>query len=358
MIEGMSATDKLTREFGSDNTAGTLPRIVEAVAAAAAGQAPPYGADSWSSALRQRLGEIFEREVHIALVSTGTAANVTGLACVTPPWGAVLCHRDSHLLNDESSAPEFATGGARLTPLGGVDTKIDADELANAVGRGAGDAHKVQPAALSITQITETGSVYTVPEIRRLTTIAKGAGLRVHMDGARFTNALVALGCSPAEMTWRSGVDVLSFGTTKNGTMTAEAIVLFDRTLATELDFRVKRSGQLGSKLRFQAAQILAYLDDDLWLRNARHANAMAARLLAGLSAVPSISIVGAPQANIVFCRLPRPLIDGLHARGFGFHADRWEPGVARLVTSFATTADEVDALVSAAAELARQHCG
>ncbi|MFI5782992.1 threonine aldolase family protein [Nocardia sp. NPDC051570] len=350
----MSSTDKLTREFGSDNTAGAPPQIVAAIVAAAAGQAPPYGADSWAVSLEQRLGEIFDHEVHLALVSTGTAANVTSLACMTPPWGAVLCHRDSHLLNDESSAPEFATAGARFVPLGGDDTKIDADELAAVVARGAGDVHKIQPAALSITQATETGSVYTLPEIRRLTALAEDAGLRVHMDGARFTNALVALDCSPAEMTWKSGIDILSFGTTKNGTMTAEAIVLFDRTLASELDFRIKRSGQLSSKMRFQAAQIHAYLTDDLWLHNARHANAMAARLLTGLAALPEVAIIGASQANIVFCRLPLPVVEGLHSRGFGFHADRWGPGVARLVTSFATTTEDVDALVSAVEDLIR----
>ncbi|MCM6778584.1 low specificity L-threonine aldolase [Nocardia sp. CDC159] len=342
----------MNTEFGSDNTAGTPRQILDAVAAAAAGQAPPYGADSWTASLERRLGEIFEREVHITLVNTGTAANALSLACLTPPWGGVLCHRDSHLIGDECGAPEFFTAGARLVTLGGANTKIDPDELAAAVRRGAGDPHKVQPSALSITQVTETGSVYTLPEIRRLTGIAKEAGLRVHMDGARFANALVALDCTPAELTWRAGVDVLSFGTTKNGTMTAEAIVLFDRDLAPELTYRVKRSGQLGSKLRFQAAQILGYLADDLWLHNARHANAMAARLRAGLAAV-GFAIVGDPRANIVFCQLPQRIIDDLHGLGFGFHADRWGPGICRFVTSFATTADDVDALARAAERVA-----
>ncbi|MFI9402960.1 threonine aldolase family protein [Nocardia sp. NPDC052316] len=249
----------------------------------------------------------------------------------------------------------MATGAGRLVPIGGRDTTIDPEQLAAAVGRGAGDPHKVQPAALSITQATETGNVYTVPQIRHLTEIAKDAGLRVHMDGARFTNALVALDCTPAEMTWKAGIDLLSFGTTKNGTLTAEAIVLFDRALALELTYRSERAGQLTAKMRFQAAQIHAYLDDDLWLRNARHANAVATRLRTGLREIPAVSVLGNPQANILFCQLPQPIIDGLYGRGFGFHADRWGSGIARFVTSFATATDDVDDLLDAITRLTRK---
>lgn len=264
MTSTPSPGETLRREFGSDNTAGASPQIIEAVAAAAAGAASPYGNDIWTERLTDQLAEIFDHRVHLTLVSTGTAANVLSLASLTPSWGAVLCHRDSHVVNDECSAPEFFTGGARLVGLPGADAKIAADELAAAVRLGRGDVHKVQPATLTLTQATETGGIYSPSEIEHLSAVADEAGLRVHMDGARFTNALVALGCSPAEMTWQAGVEVLSFGTTKNGTMTAEAIIAFDESLGSELDYRAKRAGQLSSKMRFQAAQLQAYLTDDL----------------------------------------------------------------------------------------------
>ncbi|MFC9439377.1 threonine aldolase family protein [Nocardia sp. NPDC057030] len=346
MTTATASSHRAQREFGSDNTAGTPTAILETVAAAAAGLAAPYGADSWTDALTRQLGEVFDHPVDIALVSTGTAANAISLATLTPSWGSVLCHRDSHIHNDENTAPELFTGGARLTPLDGADAKIDSDELRAAVDRKSGDLHKAKPATLSITQATEAGGVYTPGEIHQLTIIAQNAGLRVHMDGARFANALVALGCRPAELTWQIGVDMLSFGTTKNGTMTAEAIILFDPDLATELGYRTKRAGQLTSKARFQAAQLHAYLTDDLWLHNATHANAMADRLRAGLSAIPTVHQQGNAEANITFYHLPQPVIDGLLTRGFNFHANRWGPQVARFVTSFATTPDDIDALI------------
>ncbi|MGI5122014.1 threonine aldolase family protein [Marinactinospora thermotolerans] len=349
----MSSTTPVARAFTSDNVAGAAPEILEAVVAAAGGQAPPYGADRISASARDRFDELFEREVDVLFVSTGSAANALGLAALTPPWGSVLCHHDSHINNDECGAPEFFTGGAKLVPLPGDDAKIDPDRLRVAARRKAGDVHSVQPSAVSITQATETGAVYTLDEIRALTSCAREAGLRVHMDGARFANAVAALGCSPAEMTWRAGVDVLSFGGTKNGTLTVDAIVIFDRSLTGELTFRAKRAGQLSSKMRFHTAQFDAYLTDDLWLRNARNANAMAARLEEGLKAVPGVALLGAAEANILFCRLPQQVIDGLLSKGYGFYHDRWEPGVVRFVTSFATTRAEVDGLVDAVRRLA-----
>jgi threonine aldolase len=341
-----------SRSFTSDNTAGGAPEIMAAVAAAATGQAPPYGADSWTSSARCRFSEIFECDVDVLPVSTGSAANALSLAALTPPWGSVLCHRESHIGNDECGAPEFFTGGAKLAALGGENAKIDADELYSAVRRKVGDVHSVQPSALSLTQATETGAVYSPAEIGQLARIAKLAGLRVHMDGARLANAVAALGCSPAELTWRAGVDMLSFGAIKNGCLTADAIVVFDRSLTTELSFRAKRAGQLAAKMRFAAAQLDAYLADDLWLRNARHANAIAARLEEGLRSVPGARIVGAPEANIVFCRLPQQVIDGLLDQGYDFYHGRWEPGLVRFVTSFATTTHDVDELVHAVGRL------
>lgn len=343
---------RAARIFASDNTAGTSPEILEAVRRVAAGQALPYGADDATASARRRLEEIFERELDVLLVSSGTAANALALAVLTPPWGSILCHRDSHINNDECGAPEFFTAGAKLVPLGGPDAKIDPDELRAAVRHKKGDVHSVEPSVVSVTQATESGAVLTVDEIRTLGAITEDAGLRLHMDGARFAAAVAALGCSPADMTWRAGVDVLSFGATKNGTMTADAIVVFDRSLTPELAFRAKRSGQLASKSRYNGAQLDAYLADGLWLRNAAHANAMAARLLEGIKALPGAELLGGADANIVFCRLPQPVIDGLLDEGYVFYHDRWGPGVVRFVTSFATTAEDVDQLL----ETARRH--
>ncbi|WP_435607082.1 threonine aldolase family protein [Streptomyces ardesiacus] len=338
--------------FTSDNTAGASPEIVQAVTAAAAGQDLPYGADRHTSSVRARFAEIFERDVDVLPVSTGSAANALSLAALTPPWGSVLCHRDSHINTDECGAPEFFTSGAKLVSLPGDDAKIDVEQLHAAANRKVGDVHSVQPSVISITQATETGALYTLEEIRSLGLVAKDAGLRVHMDGARFANAVAALSCTPAELTWQAGVDILSFGATKNGVMTADAIVVFDRSLTPELSFRAKRAGQLTSKMRFQSAQLDAYLTDGLWLRNAAHANTMAARLGNGLKALPGADLLHAVEANILFCRLPQPVIDRLLAEGFTFYHDRWEPGVCRFVTSFSTTEQDVDTLLEAVRRL------
>jgi threonine aldolase len=334
-----------SRAFTSDNTAGASPQLVAAVAAAAQDHALPYGADPWTDHARERLGELFEREVDLLITSTGSAANALALAAMTPPWGSVLCHRDSHINNDECGAPEFYTAGAKLVTLGGDHAKIDPDQLAAAVRRKTGDVHSVQPSALSITQATETGSLYTVEEIAALASLAHDAGLGVHLDGARFANAVAALGCTPAEMTWRAGVDILSFGATKNGAMTADAIVIFNRDLTDQLRYRHKRAGQLASKMRFHAAQFAAYLDDDLWLSNAAHANQMSAVLRDQLAGLDHVQVQGRPEANIVFCKLPAPVIDGLREDGFRFYHDRWAPGVCRFVTSFQTQPDDIDDL-------------
>ena len=341
-----------SRCFTSDNTAGGSPEILAAVVAAASGQASPYGTDSWTLSARRRFSQIFDCEIDLLPVCTGSAANALSLAALTPPWGSVLCHRDSHINNDECGAPEFFTGGAKLIALGGENAKIDADELQAAVHRKVGDVHTVQPSVLSLTQATETGAVYTPAEIGHLACIAKQAGLRVHMDGARLANAVAALGCHPAELTWRAGVDMLSFGAIKNGSITADAIVVFERSLTTELNFRAKRAGQLAAKMRFAAAQLDAYLADDLWLRNASHANAMTARLEEGLKSIPGTRLAGTAGANILFCHLPQHVIDGLLDQGYGFYHGRWEPGVVRFVTAFTTTTHDVDGLVHAVRRL------
>ena len=287
------------------------------------------------------------------LVASGTAANALCLAAVTPPWGAVLCHRDAHIQNDECGAPEFYADGAKLLPLGGEWSRVDVDELRAAARRNRGDVHAQQPAVASITQATEGGTVYTLEQLAAIGAVCREEGLQLHMDGARFANALVALGCTPAEMTWRAGVDLLSFGATKNGALGVEAIVSFDRSLEQALQFRRKRAGQLASKMRFLAAQMDAYLDDDLWLRNARHANAMAARLRDGLARLPGVDVGGPFDANILFPRLPARMVEGLLERGFAFYPDRRDGVAVRLVCSFATTPAAVDAFIAAARELA-----
>jgi len=243
-----------------------------------------------------------------------------------------------------------------LRVLGGAHAKIDAEELRRAAVLDRGDVHSPQAACVSITQITEAGAAYSLPELQEIGRIARHAGLRVHMDGARFANAVATLGCSPADMTWRVGVDVLSFGATKNGAPGVEAIVAFDRNSLEELQFRRKRAGHLASKMRFLAAQMDAYLEGDLWLRCARHANAMAARLAAGLAAVPGVSIVTPVQGNLMFVRFPGGVAQALLDQGFHFYADRRDPSVHRLVTAFATRADAVDELVQATVRAVDRH--
>jgi len=343
-----SSVPALQQGFSSDNIAGASPEVFDALLRAGTGQAPAYGTDDGSLRVQRKLADIFERDVDVLLVPTGTAANSISLSALTPPWGAVLCHAQAHIANDECGAPEFYTNGARLKLLGGEAAKIDPAELAVEARRKVGDVHSVQPSCVSITQATETGGVYTLDEINAIGGICRDAGLPLHMDGARFANALVSLDCTPAEMTWKAGVEVLSFGATKNGVLGAEAIVLFNPERARELAFRRKRGGHLFSKMRLLSAQLEAYLDNDLWLRNARQANAMAARLAAGMQGLPGVALQGTVDANILFCQLPAQAIEGLLADGFRFYHDRWGPGVVRLVTSFATQEQDVDHFLSA----------
>ncbi|MEU4271924.1 low specificity L-threonine aldolase [Streptomyces sp. NPDC026092] len=339
----------LGRNFLSDNTAGASPEVAQAVADALAGHAMPYGSDPYTDSVRRRLRDVFERDLDVFPVSSGTAANGLALSALARPWGSVLCHSGSHVHNDECGAAEFFTGGSKVVTVPGADSKVDPEALLREIRRRAGDRHSVQPSALTLSQGTETGGVYTVEEIRTLCLIAKASGLGVHMDGARFANAVSRLGVSPAEMSWKAGIDVLSFGTTKNGTMTADAIISFDPSLSAELAARVKRAGQLAAKARFHAAQLDAYLTDDLWLRNADRANALAARLRDGLRGVPGVELPGAePQMNMVFCALAPQVVKGLLADGHAFYHDRWEPGVVRFVTSFAHSPEDVDALLFA----------
>jgi threonine aldolase len=334
--------------FASDNAAGVAPEIMDAIVAANKGSAMAYGADAISQRLEARFAEIFEHAVAVFPVATGTAANSLALATVTPPWGAIFCHEDAHIVTDECGAPEFFSAGAKLVTLSGAHGKLVPETVEGRLD-GKGVVHNVQPAALSITQETEAGTLYRPDEVAALGDLTRHHGIALHMDGARFANAVAALGCSPAAITWRAGVDVLSFGATKNGAMAAEAVVFFDPAKAAELGFRRKRAGHLLSKMRFIAAQLEAYLRDDLWLRNARQANGMAARLGAGLSRLPGAKLLYPVEGNEIFVALPEATIAELAAAGFRFYRWGTEP-VLRLVAAFDTAVEDVDAFLAVAA--------
>jgi len=335
-------------DFRSDNTWGVSPAVMAALAAANHGTDSSYGADAISERVTRRFCDLFEREVAVFPVATGTAANVLALAALTPPWGVIYCHEDAHIAVDECGAPEFYTGGAQLARLAGADGKLTPTALEARV-TGAGVVHHTQPAAISLSQATEAGTVYPPSEIGAIAEIARRHKLGLHVDGARFANAIATLKCSPADLTWRAGVNALSFGATKNGAMAAEAVIVFDPARATDLGFRRKRGGHLFSKMRFLSAQLDAYLADDLWLANARHANAMAAQIGAGLAKLPGVRLRHPVQANEVFVELPDATIRALETQGFRFY--RWGGDTAtclRLVTSFATKAEDVAALLAA----------
>jgi threonine aldolase len=342
-----------SRDFASDNVEGASPEILAALTRANEGPAASYGADDATRRVEARLRELFEREdLSVLLVSSGTAANALGLASLTPPWGSVLCHADAHVLNDECGAPEFFGDGLKVVPLGGASSRIDPAALRRAAKRDRGDVHAQQPACVTVTQATEGGTVYSLEALDAIGAICREQGLRLHMDGARFANAVASLGCTPARMTWRAGVDVLSFGATKDGALGVEAIVCFDPALTQSLHFRRKRGGHLASKMRFLAVQMEAWLEDDLWLRNARHANAMASRLAKGLTALPRVELVDPVEANLLFVRLPAEVARGLLERGFRFYPDRRDARAVRLVTSFRTSPEAVDAFVTAAIDV------
>ncbi|WP_292139148.1 beta-eliminating lyase-related protein [Mesorhizobium sp.] len=328
--------------FLSDNTAGVHPAIMEAIAAANEGDALPYGDDALSSRLDAAFSEIFEKEVAVIPCVSGTAANALALALVAGPTNAICAHVDSHVYGDECNAPEFFTGGARLTPVQGASGKLERGALQPAVER-SGGRHAAQPCAISIAQATEAGTLYSLNELENLCIFARERNLFLHMDGARFANAVAALGCHPAEMTWKVGMNVLSFGATKNGCLAAEAVVLFDPQLAGEARFRAKRAGLLLSKMRFLSAQLLAYLKDDLWLTCARDANVAARKLHDILANHPKVRVQGIPEANILFAYMPLELTEKLEQAGLAGYGGGG--GLMRLCTSWSTGSDELDRL-------------
>lgn len=341
-------------DYLSENTAPVHPKVVEAVVAANTGYATNFEAEVWSERALARLKEVFGCDLHAFTVLTGTAANAVALGAMVPPWGAILCHHDAHIETDELGAPEMFTSGARQIPIAGRHGKIDIAALEKYLSQARfGVIHAVQPTTISLTQLTEAGTAYSPAEIKAISALARRYGLTVHMDGARFANAVVAHKSTAAEMSWKAGVDVLALGTTKSGTFGAEVVITFKPELAKALAYARKRSGHLAPKSRFLAAQVEAYLADDLWLKNARHGNAMARKLSEGLAKIPGVEIINPTDANEVFVAMPDALADGLNAAGFKFHRNwRPEPVHHRFVMSWAAREDDIDALLAKAAEL------
>ncbi len=352
-------------DFASDNAAGASRPILEALLATNDEFCPAYGADRHTAAAERALSEIFERDVASFLVATGTGANALALGALTPPWGAVFCHEHAHVIDDECGAPEMFSGGAKLVSIPGDIGKITPAALHDALARfPRGLVKQVQPAALSLAQATECGTIYACAEIAELASIAHAAGVSVHMDGARFANALIALGCTAAEMTWKAGIDALSFGATKNGALACEAVVFFDRQRARNFVYQRKRGGHTLSKGRFLGTQMCAYLKDGHWLDLARHANSCAAQLEAGLRNLRFVRLPWPRQVNEVFAILPKAADTALKAAGARYYdwgarslppdqAPRADEVFVRLITSFATKPADVERFVAIVAESA-----
>jgi len=337
-------------DFRSDNVAGAAPEIMAALSAANTGTVSSYGADPWSVELDAAFSKLFEHDCKVFPVATGTAANVLSLACIAPGHGAIYCHQDAHIVTDECNAPEFFTGGAKLVNVPGENGKIDIAALDAALSLGwSGSQHNPQPSAVSITQATEAGTVYSVDEIAAIAERCRKHKMHLHMDGARFANAVAGMNRAPADITWRAGVDVLSFGATKNGAMAAEAVVFFKPELAESFLYRRKRGGHLFSKSRFLSVQLLAMLENGLWLRLAREANARARELADGLGKLPGAKVVWPVQANEVFVKLPVKAAEAMRARGALFHTWSEADSLYRFVCAFDKTAADTSALVQAA---------
>lgn len=329
-------------QFASDNTAGVCPEALAAFNAANAGWVPSYGNDDATHRVCERLRQIFATDCEIFFVFNGTAANSLSLAALCQSYQSVICAETAHIETDECGAPEFFSNGAKLMIAPQRQGKLTTQGVAELITR-RNDVHSPRPRVLSLTQSTELGTLYQIGEVAGLARLAHEHGLKVQMDGARFANAIAALGCAPADITWRAGVDVLCFGGTKMGLPIGEAVVFFDRALGEEFAYRCKQAGQLASKMRFLSAPWLAMLEDDVWLRHAAHANAMAQRLSARIATIPGAEILLPTEANGVFVNLPPAAIDGLKARGWVFYT--FIGGGARFMCSWATTAAAVDAL-------------
>ncbi len=322
---------KIKRErvkFASDNVTGACPEVLDAILKANDEDRTPYGNDELSKNLQNKFSEIFEKEVIVFPTASGTAANALALSTMTPSFGNIYCHRLSHINVDECGAPEFYTGGAKLVNLDGINGKIIPEELDDSIS-GKGIVHHTQPSSVSITQLCETGVAYQLDEIKKISEVAHKHKLNIHMDGARFANALVSLNCSPAEMTWKSGIDVLSFGATKNGCFAAEAIIFFNKDLVGNLPF------------------LDAYISNEVWLKNARHANAMGKKLSQGLQLNKNIKLAYPTDANEVFVKIPKNIIDQFNSHGYKINDEEWENKAVRLVTAWNTDPSDVDSFLN-----------
>lgn len=347
--------------FASDNVYGVHPKILASLAEANAGTASSYGSDDYTKRAEEKLSEVFEREVRAFLVTTGTAANGLALSAIAPGYGAVICHAEAHISCDECNSPEFFTGGAKIIGIhaaGGKITPAQVEKVLKGFIRGE---HDPKPRGVSLTNVSELGTIYLPAEVKAMADLIHPRGMKLHMDGARFANAVAGLGCTPAELTWKAGVDLMSFGATKNGAMMLEAVIFFDTALAEDFVYRRMRAGQLVSKSRYLGAQMLAYLDSGLWLENARTANRMAAKLAQALAQVKGIRLPNPVQANEVFAIIPRALNDKLIAAGVTFFD--WMPDslgsaisgdeiFVRFVLSFATPPEDVERFVKLVAKL------
>ncbi|TCS39772.1 threonine aldolase family protein [Reinekea marinisedimentorum] len=356
--------------FGSDNQAGASDKVMAGLMAANSGVSAAYGDDEWTAKATKQIQQMFDCDAEVFLVSTGTAANCLALSCMASPWQTILCHGQAHIINDELTAPEFFTQGARLVGLDSELPKLTAASLEKHLSFGAAHPpHNAEPGVLSLTQLSEAGQLYSIEELNQLTSIAHEHGLYVHMDGARFANAVAALGCHPSEISWKAGVDVLCLGATKNGALCAEAVVFFNKELAKNFVAQRKRAGHLISKSRWLGAQFCSWLDDEHWLALAKHANSMAAQLSAELSQLSFMREVWPVAGNELFMIMPKQAIEFVRERGAIFY--EWPQNLlpahievaegedaVRFVTSFRTTGDEVSGFVGALKEFSTcQHC-
>jgi threonine aldolase len=332
-------------EFASDNTAPICPEAWAALQEANADYATAYGEDRWTRRVCDRIREIFETDCDVYFVFTGTAANALALAQMCQSFRSIICHQHAHIQTDECGAPEFFTGGSKLLLVAGENGKIDIGQTKALLAR-ANELHSHKPGAISIAQATEFGTVYTRDEIGAIADAARANQLLLHMDGARFANAVASLNCAPRTITWEVGVDVLCFGATKNGTAAGELVIFFNKNVSREFDYRVKQAGQLGSKMRFLAAPWLGLLAADVWLRNADHANRAARQLADRLQNQVNIEVVFPVDANAVFARMDERLVLGLQARGWRFYKFM-EPDVYRLMCSWGTTDEEISNLIA-----------
>lgn len=339
----------MAQHFASDNYAGICPEALAAMLDANADHAAAYGDDEWTRRVSDRMRALFETDCDVYFVFNGTAANSLALASLCQSYHSVICHEAAHVMTDECGAPEFFSNGAKLLPAPGEFGKLVPEEVSRLVEKRS-DIHYPKPKVVTLTQATELGTLYRPQEIAAIGERARHHGLRVHMDGARFANAVAALGVSPAELTWRAGVDVLCFGGTKMGLPVGEAVVFFDRRLSEDFAYRCKQAGQLASKMRFLAAPWLGLLENDVWLRHAAHANAMAQRLSQGLADLPGLRLIAPTEANGVFVDLPDAVASGLRQRGWRFY--NFIGGAARFMCAWDIEPETVDALLEDAREL------